>query len=296
MPRAVITLILLIVLLLPGAVFAQDTPIDHLEIAMWPEYDRQAVLVIYRFQLSPDSQLPMTISLPIPASVGEPHAVAWRDEAGRLLVADYTLESSGDWANVLVQMESLTGQLEFYVDLSIAGADRSFRVSWPGDVPVSALTYEVQQPVGASDLVIDPPPQGQSIGQDGLLYSRGSLATTGPISIQTQYQKQSDDLSAEIPALVQPDVPSGGSNGIDPNLPWIVGGIGLTMLAVGGFFYLRLSRGQTPSPSRRRRRRTRGESSQVEIDASPLYCQSCGTRASASDIYCRQCGTKLRQR
>jgi hypothetical protein len=295
MPRAIKTLSLLLIMLLPATGFAQDAPIDQLEIAMWPEYDRQAVLVIYRFQISPEAGLPTTVSLPIPSSAGEPHAVAWRDESGRLLVADYTVEGSGDWSNVLIQMESFVGQLEFYADLTMAGANRSFQVSWPGDVPVSSLTYEVQRPVGATDLIVDPSPQGQSIGQDGLLYLRGSLSPTEQITVQTQYQKQNNDLSAEIPALVQPAVPSSGSGGVDPILPWIVGGIGLAMLAAGGFLYLRISRRQTPSRARRRSRRTRSESSQVEIDASPAYCHNCGTGANPSDIYCRQCGTKLRK-
>ena len=173
--RAIKTFIFLLAFVFPSVTYAQDATIDHLEIAMWPEFDQRAVLVIYRFQLSPDSQLPATVSLPIPASAGEPHAVAWRDEAGRLLVADYTREISGEWANILVRIESLEGQLEFYSDLNIAGPSRSFALSWPGDVRVNTLTYEVQQPVGATDLIVDPSPQDQSIGQDGLLYLRGNL-------------------------------------------------------------------------------------------------------------------------
>jgi hypothetical protein len=292
--------ILLLVLAGPSGTHAQGSlaTIDQLEIALWPEYDRKAVLVIYWFWLAPDSSLPANVSLPIPANVGEPHAVAWHDEAGRQFDADYTLQGSGDWVNVLIRMEGRKGQLEFYSDLEIAGSNRSFSVLWPGDVAVGNLTYEIQQPVGASDLIISPSPQEQSIGQDGLLYLRGSLAGTGQISIQAQYQKETDALSAEvpIPALVQPEAPTERTVASAPILPWIVGGVGLAMLAVGGFFYLRLSRRQTQAPARSRRSRTKSEGSQVEIDASPVYCHDCGKRADHSDIYCRQCGTRLRHR
>lgn len=294
MQRSLRMLFLIASLAYPGRALAQEPQgvIEHLEIAMWPEYDRPSVLVIYRFQLSPEGTLPMTVTLPIPAEAGEPHAVAWRDEAGRLLVADYTQEPAGDWVNVSIRMESRVGQLEYYSDLEFAGSSRSFNVAWPGDVTVGSLTYEIQQPVGADGMQVDPAPQGQSIGQDGLLYLRGELSGAGPVSIRTLYQKNSDELSAEIPALVQPEV----GLAQNPILPWAIGGVGLALLAVGGFLYLRLSRSQTPSPVRRRRSRGKAAESQVEIDASPVYCHNCGTHAAPSDVYCRQCGTKLRQR
>src|SRR3990172_8860380 len=46
---------------------AQAAPsIELLEIVLWPEYDRPAVLVIYRVTLSPDTAFPTQLTPPIP--------------------------------------------------------------------------------------------------------------------------------------------------------------------------------------------------------------------------------------
>ena len=50
--------------------------LERLEIAIWPEYDRPSALVIYKARLDTSVDLPAVVRLPIPASVGAPHAVA----------------------------------------------------------------------------------------------------------------------------------------------------------------------------------------------------------------------------
>jgi hypothetical protein len=47
-----------------------------LEIGLWPEFDRKAVLVIIKGELAPDIALPATLSLRIPAVSGGASAVA----------------------------------------------------------------------------------------------------------------------------------------------------------------------------------------------------------------------------
>ena len=45
---------------------AQDR-LERLEISLWPEYDRPAMLVMLRAWLPADAEFPVTISLPMPA-------------------------------------------------------------------------------------------------------------------------------------------------------------------------------------------------------------------------------------
>ncbi len=67
---------------------AQEAPaIEQLTVALWPEYDQPAMLVILRVQLAPGTQLPVDVILPIPTSAGEPLAVAYTTAEGALLNA-----------------------------------------------------------------------------------------------------------------------------------------------------------------------------------------------------------------
>ncbi len=74
---------------------AQSIPaFDSVEISLWPEFDKPAMLVIYRANLPADVQFPVSVSLPIPAGV-QPNAVAQGSADGRLVDVEYTLETQG---------------------------------------------------------------------------------------------------------------------------------------------------------------------------------------------------------
>jgi hypothetical protein len=53
-----------------------DTEVEQLEVLLWPEYDRPELLAIQKIRFTPDTDLPATIQLFIPASARTPHAVA----------------------------------------------------------------------------------------------------------------------------------------------------------------------------------------------------------------------------
>ncbi|HEX9767526.1 MAG TPA: zinc ribbon domain-containing protein [Kiloniellales bacterium] len=261
---------------------------------MWPEYDRAATLVIYRFQLGANTPLPAVVELPIPSSVGEPNAVAWQDADQALFDAAHTIEAAGDWATVRIEMEqSRTGQLEYYADLQIVDDLRSFRFDWPGGVQIEALAYEVQQPVTATELTIVPEADRQSLGPFGLNYS---IADLGPReagsrwAIDISYRKADTILTVEaLQPLGEPAAPVGNEVGTPVLLPWLLGGLGLAMVGAGAIYYSRARR--TPAPALRRRR---SGATDAEIDASTIFCHNCGTRAQMSDKFCRNCGTRLR--
>jgi hypothetical protein len=91
---------------------------------------------------------------------------------------------------------------------------------------------------------------------------------------------------------VQPSEPvsadTEGRVSID-NLPWIIGGLGLTLIGLALFFYRRST--QTTEKKSRRRRRS---SNEAEDGGEQAYCHECGARANAGDRFCRTCGSKLR--
>ncbi len=290
---------------IPAAGQEQMEPLQRLEVALWPEFDRAAVLVIYRFELPATTALPATLALPLPAEVGEPHAVAWQDDSGSLLVAQYERRVEGEWATIFVESESLIGQMEYYAELEVEGDQRSFNFLWPGGLEISSMGYEIQQPVGSSALVVSPTPDREGSGAYGLTYA---FAELGPVdasetrSIELSYRKAQGSLSLDAvqsqqaePALGQPEPPPSQRSDLAAIAPWVVG-LGVLLVALGVIWAVRLSR---PTPARTRpseKVRRSKSSARSEMEVSPVYCHQCGTRAASSDVYCRQCGTKLRGR
>jgi hypothetical protein len=276
--------------------------VTGLQVALWPEYDSRSMLVIYRVSLDQTTTLPTDVELPIPASVGDPLAVAMTDSTGSLVNAQYTRQVNGDWANIRITAESLQLQIEYYSPLVFDGPLRRFAFVWPGAPGVQNLSYEVQSPIGAQEVTISPAPESQNVGQDGLTYFSSVLGTeAGPsgTEVDLTYVKTSEDLTADLLSLppTRPEPTQGGTPDLRQFIPWILLAFGVILLSAGGAWYLRLSRA-TPSAGRRRRRGSRPASrpdrQPGEMDASPVFCHNCGARATAGDRFCRSCGVRLR--
>jgi len=160
----------------PGAP-AQPTraSIDTLEVAIWPEYDRPEALVMYRATLKADAALPAEVALRVPAAVDKPHAVAKRGVDGKLYTVDHAYAVDGDWATVVMTTDSLHVQLEYYAPIQIEGGTRQFKFEWPGGPDVEQLTYELQEPFGASDFQVVPAATQRGQRGDGLSYNNGAV-------------------------------------------------------------------------------------------------------------------------
>jgi hypothetical protein len=280
---------------------AQAGPVvDSLDVALWPEYDRDAVLVIYRLELSPETSLPTRVTIPIPAAVGEPYAVATRAEDGQLFVADFTREADGDWAELTVEVDALGVQVEFYDEIAFRGDQREYTLTWPGGLALGAMSYEAQQPFGVNDLAVRPPGVA-SVRADGLTYLEADLGpqeAASSVEISLSYSKSIPGLTIDALQPTGPLEPSGAGSPAGPSwmqwLPWVAGGAGVVLLVGGALWYWRMN--QAPTERRTRsRRRAAGREAEGEIDASPVYCHNCGAQAAVSDRFCRRCGMRLRQ-
>lgn len=305
LPKLIVPMLVWTLLVVPVWVRAQETPkIERLEVSLWPEYDKDAVLVIYRLQLASDTALPTSVSMPIPADVGEPHAVAIRGADGGLLVAPYTRQVRGEWATITLEAASTYAQLEFYANLEEAGENRSYTFTWPGGIELGELAFEVQEPLGASEMQIEPQMGEQRIGGDGLTYYAGSLgpqASSASLEIDIRYRKTVPGLTTELlqpsPSLGRPETTQGGTPQLMDILPWLATGLGVVVLGVGVYLYFRLVREPARVASRSRRRRPSSSRREGErtLDVAAVFCHNCGTKADVGDRYCRHCGSQLRQ-
>jgi len=275
------------------------SPLERLEVALLPEYDQPGVLVILRGVLSPAVELPAHVEIPVPAAYGEPSAVAIQGPEGQLFTADYQRRVQGQWATIVMEAESAGIWIEFYTDLTLEGDKRSFTLFWPGGLDIAEFQYEIQQPWGADAIQVTP--RGVAgVHNDGLVYLS---ATYGPLSAASQalisfaYENQGAELTINAQSKIdRPDEVRGETPDLSKMLPYILGGVGLVLIAAGVIVYVRFKRQDSAASQprkRKRQRKTTGESRE-DVDASPVYCHICGVQAGASDHYCRRCGAQLR--
>jgi hypothetical protein len=278
-----------------------------MEVDLWPEYDRPGVLVIYRLTLSSDTTLPAELTIPIPASAGEPSAVASKQVDGKLINMAYTKQVNGQWNNIHFTATLPDIQIEYYdTNMIKQGQARHYEYTWPGGYAVAALSIQVQQPLGSSEMRVSPNLGAGEAGKDGLTYYSaqvGSLSPTQPFKITTDYQKSSDTLSAES-LQVQPTKPLteatpgrvqlfSGTNTILAVIGLVL--IGVVLIAGGGYWYWQSGRSKEAPVAHRRRARESREDTPAENEATEvIYCHQCGNRAGPVDRFCRVCGVKLR--
>jgi len=287
---------------------AQDNlQFDRVLADIWPEYDRPGVLVILRVTLSSQASLPADVSLRIPRQASQPYNVAMQDVDGMLYTLDYTTEVSGDWLVIKLATPSPEIQVEYYdYRLIRNGDERLFEFRWMSDYTVQTMSVRFQQPVNTVQLEL-PPDMGKGRQeQDGLVYYTGVfglLEAGAPFTISFKYVKNGDALSA-TQQEVKPSQPLTGritgQTSFSQFLPWILGGLGL-MLMAGGVYWL-LGRRALQAPARQQHA---GANTKTQTPAPieplsatpqqrPLYCHQCGKRAQTGDVFCRSCGTKLR--
>jgi hypothetical protein len=305
MRKWILAFLLVILCLVPASVQAQSLLVfDSVEIDLWPEYDQPTLLIIYRLTLDSATTLPVDVSIRIPTTAGDPSAVATREASGQLLTAAYTRTVQGIWSTIKFKATSLQMQFEYYDPALVKeGSTRSFTYEWQGDYEVKAMTLQVQQPVGATEMVLSPAMGSAISGENGLAYYNamvGEVTAGTKFKLSVQYQKDNDSLSQTAQTVQPSESLSTGTAGHagDPKtvLAWALGVLGVLLLAGGGYWYFRTGQINRSEPFDRRHKPRRERGGEAEAPAQDgVFCHQCGKRASAGDIYCRVCGTKLRK-
>jgi len=301
-----------------AAGFQEAVPLSRLEVALWPEYDRPEMLVIYRATLAADAELPAEVRFEIPAAAGEPNAVAGADAAGRLVNLDYERRVEGERAAIVFTASRPDLQIEYYdPGLQREGARRSYGFVWPGNHAVADLTVQIQRPVGANDLTVTPEATAQGVADDGLVYAEvplGEVPAGATRRVDLEYLKPDSGLTAEALAAAAPETEAGTppAAGADDDVPlgWIVGGIALILAAVLATLLLlgRTRTGEVHAGPVGTPRTASGEKGSGAPDHSAAYgaagsggartasrfCTRCGAPAQEEDRFCHACGSALR--
>jgi len=302
-------LILLLVILIPTGVQAQHKlHFTFVEVDLWPEYDRPSMLVILRAQVASDVDLSRGVNIifRIPAAVGEPNAVATRQSGGLLKDTPYEREVDGMWAYITIQTSAPEIQVEFYDILEKQDSKRIYEYAWIGEHDADTILIQVQKPLGASQMRVEPAIGEFQLGSDGFEYYNLDIGVTEagkPITVHIEYNKGDDALSVESLQQVQPSVPS--SSNIQENeeadsmsfLPWIMAGASLVLIAIVAFSYWSTKRKSQFRKPVRGKQYTSSHSQKAKIntqEGKKAFCHNCGQAAKSGDKFCRGCGTKLR--
>ena len=136
---------------------ADEATISTLQIDIWPEYDRPAVLVTFRIRLSDDTILPASLSISIPKEASRPSRLAVQELDGMYYDINFTTEDQENEVIVTFTTPSQDVLLEFYDPrLTFSDTLRNYTLEWKNPYTVNALTVRVQQPVNTTSMTISP--------------------------------------------------------------------------------------------------------------------------------------------
>jgi hypothetical protein len=300
----VVFLLLLVGLIIPAPVQAKPpASFESMEVDLWPEYDQPSMLVIYRITLDPATTLPADVTLHIPVNVGDPSAVATRETNGQLLNLAYTRTIQGEWSAISFKSTAYQIQFEYYdPGLVKNGSTRNFTYTWAADYAVKALTLQVQQPVGASQMTLSPDLGNPITSATGLAYydaTVGAVAAGTQFKLSIQYQKNTDALSQPTQPVQASETlgPTTAGRTQSPSLVILVL-VGLAAILFIASIYILLRSNKIEITFGENKRHKTHKRLQDEGNAAPqegIFCHQCGKRAAPGDVFCRACGTQLRK-
>jgi hypothetical protein len=292
-----ILLLLVCVLAWPATlVQAQSSSVlSDLKISFWPEYDRPAMLVIYRGQVAPDTPVPAALQIQIPARYGPPIAMAYIDN-GQLFNLDYTATPAGD--SLILAFTSPNGsfQIEYYdTSLDLSSTARHYTFAAASPYAIQTVTLQVQQPIDTTSVTGVPALAAPEVGLDGFTYHNlvlTDLKPGDPIRLDVTYTKTTDALTIENFAPAATATPSVSEQTQNNWLYGVLGAVAVLLVVVGLIWYA------WPKRSRRKNKASGAAARKPEAvaprSAGGVFCHECGTKGVAGDRFCRNCGTELR--
>ncbi len=287
----------------PVNAVAGEITISSLQIDIWPEYDRPAVLVTYRIRLSNNTILPASLSISIPKEASRPSRLAVQELDGMYYDINFAATDLDEEVIITFTTPSQDILIEYY-DPRLVFTDtfRNYVLEWKNPYLVNALTIRVQEPVNTISMSLSPDMGSSRTGQDGLdyfLYLAGSLDAGRSFVIAMEYEKPDFLLSSGLQSVspIDPVNPrTKGRTTISRAVPWAAAILGIILIVSGGLWYWQIGK-RVPSrvveASVISKNGPSIKQAQQLISQTYIYCTHCGKRMQRSDKYCRECGKEI---
>jgi hypothetical protein len=275
------TLVLIILLVAqPAGAQTEATRLTRVQVDIWPDYDRAAVLVLITGELPAGTTLPATVQLRLPSAAGEPTAVARITAEGDMLNTPYETQPGGNETLVTLETAELAFRIEYYYPYERSGDSVRFDYQWLGGTSVDDLLILFREPLQATAVSTDGGFEDIGLAADGQRYHQRQAGAVGPGEIlSASFGYVAPPASASASPLPPAKSPSQDQSSA---LPIVLAAIGGLFVGVGVGWFL-ASRRASPRPSPRRKKRTASS-----------YCSRCGGQVKAGDDFCRGCGAQLR--
>lgn len=281
---------------LPLLAQSESPIIETLNVDLWPDYDKEAVLVLLTGTLSEDTSLPATVTLPLPETA-EFNVVARIDPSDGLMKDD--IEFTTGSGKVTFTTPAPRFRVEYYFPYAATDGERTFIFSWLAEVTVNQLQVNVQQPLAATSLLTNPTSENVITGEDGFTYyvlPSQNIPEGQPFSVQVDYRMTQSQLSVESggPSIADarttgfsPESSTAATPTIVSELDWpiVVAAVAGIVLIVAAVTWQIASTRATARPRKPRPVRAAKSTAQAQ------YCHICGQPLQAGDKFCRECGT-----
>lgn len=284
-----------------GPSTAQNTiRLEQLLVDLRPEYDQPSVLVIYQGALAPDTPLPATLTLRLPARVRQPYAVAYADGSGNLMNAPYTTQVEGDWLAITLETPATNFHLEFYDELERVDQQRSYTFVWPGDYAVGQFNLVLLPPPGAAELQTTPELSYFESSDGSHRGAFDSLNVGQELRLTLSYDGSSVSSSPAAPSGEAPSNetdgnPSDQAHGkLSPLAVGVVLAVSLAIILAVVWYSRRSQRQPAPEPPQPRRpKRSRSQRRELPQTSPAGHCTQCGQALRSSDRFCGSCGAPV---
>jgi hypothetical protein len=263
--------------------------------------------------LPEDSPSPVTVTIPIPVNATI-NAVARVGPDGSMFDdVDYDQGTPGQ---LTLTTPDNRFRVEYYVPYSADGSERSFTFVWQAQVSVDEVNTSIQQPLAATNVVVNPVADNVTTGQDDLQYHNlPPIAVPAGDSylIDASYTNPGGQISADLlegEPSVNPAVPAlpllGSSDSTaqtDAGFNWLLAlAVAVGVLIIVAVAWLLITR---RSPRKRVRKPRPNRQAPPQAAANKIasggstsvakFCHECGQPLEAGDRFCRNCGTAVKE-
>lgn len=271
-----------------------QTPLENVRIRLIPEFNRPGIRVVYEIELSEELTFPQDLTLYLPADA-QILSVANFDQ--ETVGADLTMKVTHNGNFLKLQfLTNLPGIRIEYDDpnLTKQGNLRTADIQWKSDHPVAALSVIVRQPMGASQVRMEPPLFERITVVDGFKFyfaDLGAASAEDVVLLTLNYNKDiSDPANPALKVSAAEPITTATSGRTSSPTRVVIGllAIAALMLILTGAYYwwFRVNISNKYD-------RVLQEMGMDITKNQTLFCRECGNRSRPGDSYCAKCGTAL---